>query len=105
MGKTDLSESGLEALITAHLREVHGYAEGDNALYAKDVAIAKPWLEAFLVGTQPGKVARSMCFASPSETAKFYARLDEALAGASHFSFADGGKLAAAPRPLPARVW
>jgi len=77
---TDTSEKGLEALIVAHLRDANGYVEGTNELYSKDIALAKPWLESFLVATQPDKVARSMCFASPSEKEKFYRRLDEALA-------------------------
>jgi type I restriction enzyme R subunit len=75
-----MNEKGLEALIVAHLRDVNGYEEGDTALFSKDVAIAKPWLERFLVATQPEKVARSMCFASPAEKEKFYARLDGELA-------------------------
>ena len=77
---TNTKELGLEALIVAHLRDVNGYVEGKSELYSKDEAIVKSWLEAFLVATQPEKVARSMCFASASEKAKFYSRLCEALA-------------------------
>lgn len=77
---TGTSEKGLETLIVEHLRDVNGYIEGDSSMYSKDVAIVKPWLEAFLVATQPDKVARTMCFATPSEKAKFYTRLDDALA-------------------------
>ncbi len=77
---TNTSEKGLEALIVKHLRDVNGYTEGESGMFSKDVAVVKPWLEAFLVATQPGKVAQSMCFASPGETAKFYARLDAELA-------------------------
>ena len=77
---TGISEKGLETLIVEHLRDVNGYIEGDSSMYSKDVAIVKPWLEAFLVATQPDKVARTMCFATPSEKAKFYTRLDDALA-------------------------
>lgn len=76
----DTSEKGLETIIVAYLRDVNGYVEGTSDMYSKDVAVVKPWLEAFLVATQPDKVARSMCFASASERAKFYARLDDALA-------------------------
>lgn len=75
----DITEKGLESLIVAHLRDVNGFAEGKSELYSKDEALVKPWLEAFLVATQPDKVARTMCFASPSEKAKFYQRLDDAL--------------------------
>lgn len=78
--KTNTNEKGLEDLIVAHLRDVNGYVEGTSDLYSKDEALVKSWLEAFLVATQPDKVARSMCFASASEKAKFYARLTEALA-------------------------
>ena len=77
---TNTKELGLEALIVAHLRDVNGYVEGKSELYSKDEALVKSWLEAFLVATQPEKVARSMCFASASEKAKFYSRLCEALA-------------------------
>lgn len=73
-------ECGLENIIVTHLREVNGYTEGTSDLYSKEEALVKSWLEAFLVATQPDKVARSMCFASPSEKAKFYARLGDALA-------------------------
>ena len=73
-------EQGLETIIVNYLRDVNGYAEGASDLYSKDEALVKSWLEAFLVSTQPDKVARSMCFASASEKAKFYARLDDALA-------------------------
>ena len=75
----DITEKGLESLIVAHLRDVNGFTEGKSELYSKDEALVKPWLEAFLVATQPDKVARTMCFASPSEKAKFYQRLDDAL--------------------------
>lgn len=77
---TNTKEGGLEAIIVNHLRDVNGYVEGTSDLYSKDEAIVKSWLETFLVATQPDKVARSMCFASTSEKAKFYARLCEALA-------------------------
>ena len=77
---TNTKEGGLEAIIVNHLRDVNGYVEGTGDLYSKDEAIVKSWLETFLVATQPDKVARSMCFASASEKAKFYARLSEALA-------------------------
>ena len=76
----DTSESGLESIVVAHLRDVNGYVEGTSDLYSKDEAVVKSWLESFLVATQPDKVARSMCFVSASEKAKFYARLAEALA-------------------------
>lgn len=78
--KTNTKEIGLEALIVAHLRDVNGYTEGDTSLYSKDVAIVKDWLEQFLDATQPDKVARAMCFVSPSEKARFYERFDKALA-------------------------
>ena len=118
---TNTQEDGLETIIVNHLRDVNGYVEGKSELYSKDEALVKSWLEAFLVATQPEKVARSMCFASASEKAKFYSRLCEALAkrgvdltwglyGAgkmmgialvdhiiitekSHYSFADNGRL------------
>ncbi|MGN0886723.1 MAG: type I restriction endonuclease subunit R [Candidatus Spyradenecus sp.] len=77
---TNLQEQGLEALIVAHLREVNGYVEGTSAQYAKEEALVKEWLEGFLRATQPEKVARTLCFASASERAKFYQRLCEALA-------------------------
>ena len=77
---TNTQEDGLETIIVNHLRDVNGYVEGKSELYSKDEALVKSWLEAFLVATQPEKVARSMCFASASEKAKFYSRLCEALA-------------------------
>lgn len=77
---TNTKEGGLESIIVAHLRDVNGYVEGASDLYSKDEALVKSWLETFLVATQPDKVARSMCFASAPEKAKFYARLTEALA-------------------------
>ena len=55
---TNTKELGLEALIVAHLRDVNGYVEGKSDLYSKDEALVKSWLEAFLVATQPEKVAR-----------------------------------------------
>jgi type I restriction enzyme R subunit len=77
MSKMD--EKGLESLIVTYLRDVNGYEEGDGGMFSRDVATAKPWLERFLVETQPDKVARSMCFASPAEKEKFYSRLDAEL--------------------------
>lgn len=77
---TNTKEGGLETIIVSHLRDVNRYTEGTSDLYSKDEAIVKSWLETFLVATQPDKVARSMCFVSASEKAKFYARLCEALA-------------------------
>ena len=77
---TNTKEQGLETIIVSHLREVNGYVEGTSELYSKDEALVKSWLEAFLIATQPDKVARSMCFASPGEKAKFYARLGERIA-------------------------
>ena len=76
----NVKEQGLETIIVNCLRDVNGYVESTSELYSKDEALVKSWLESFLVSTQPDKVARSMCFASASEKAKFYARLDEALA-------------------------
>ena len=76
----DTTEKGLETLIVTHLRDVNGFVEGTSDIYSKEEALVKPWLESFLVSTQPDKVARSMCLASPSEKSKFYARLQEALA-------------------------
>ena len=73
---TNTKEGGLEAIIVNHLRDVNGYVEGMSDLYSKDEAIVKSWLETFLVATQPDKVARSMCFVSASEKAKFYTRHD-----------------------------
>ena len=77
---TNTREQGLESLIVAHLRDVNGYVEGESALYDKSLALVPGWLESFLLTTQPDKVARSMCFVSPSEKAKFYQRLSDALA-------------------------
>ncbi len=76
---TNTKEQGLESIIVAYLRDVNGYVEGASELYDKTLALVPSWLEAFLVATQPDKVARSMCFVSPSEKAKFYQRLTEAL--------------------------
>jgi type I restriction enzyme, R subunit len=76
----NIKELGLESIIVNYLRDVNGYVEGTSDLYSKDEALVKSWLETFLVATQPDKVARSMCFASPSEKVKFYARFVDALA-------------------------
>ena len=57
---TDTKEQGLETIIVNYLRDVNGYVEGTSDMYSKDVAVVKPWLEAFLVATQSGKVAQSM---------------------------------------------
>ena len=77
---TNTKESGLEALIVAHLRGANGYEEAPSDAYSKDEALAKGWLESFLVDTQPAKVASTMCFASASQKARFYGRLCEQLA-------------------------
>lgn len=75
----DYSEKGLETILVSHLRDVNGYVEGISADYAKDVALVKPWLEAFLQQTQPKKVASSKCFEVASERVKFYQRLSDEL--------------------------
>lgn len=75
----DYSEKSLETILVSHLRDVNGYVEGTSADYAKDVAIVKPWLEAFLQQTQPKKVAASKCFEVASERVKFYNRLSDEL--------------------------
>lgn len=77
---TNLKEAGLEALIVGFLRDQQGYVEGTSALYAKEEALVKEWLEAFLCATQPEKVKRTQCFASDSERARFYQWLTKGLA-------------------------
>lgn len=72
-------EEGLEALIVSHLRDNEHYLEGTSALFDKDCALVTSWLEAFLVDTQPEKVASTKCFEIESERKKFYARLSAAL--------------------------
>ena len=72
-------EEGLETLIVSHLRDNEHYLEGTSALFDKESALVPSWLEAFLVETQPEKVAASKCFEVESEKKKFYARLSAAL--------------------------
>ena len=72
-------EEGLEALIVSHLRDNEHYLEGTSALFDKEYALVTSWLEAFLVDTQPEKVAASKCFEVESEKKKFYTRLSAAL--------------------------
>ncbi len=73
------SEKGLETIIVNHLCAAHGYVAGASSDYDKNVAVVRGWLESFLMATQSDKVARTMCFSSPVETDRFYARLDKEL--------------------------
>lgn len=53
----------------------NGYEQETPHAYNKDFALVDKWVERFVTETQPEKVEQSMCFASPSERLKFFARL------------------------------
>ena len=71
----DTSETGLEKIIVGWLVKENGYEQETPHAYNKDFALVDKWVERFVTETQPEKVEQSMCFASPSERLKFFARL------------------------------
>ena len=71
----DTSETGLEKIIVGWLVKENGYEQETPHAYNKDFALVDEWVERFVTETQPEKVEQSMCFASPSERLKFFARL------------------------------
>lgn len=76
---TNTKESGLESLMVAWLRDQNGYQEQTTKAYDKEYALVPEWVESFLSITQPEKVKQTMCFATPSETRKFYTRLRDEI--------------------------
>lgn len=76
---TNTKESGLESLMVAWLRDHNGYQELTTKAYDKEYALVTEWVESFLSATQPQKVKQTMCFATPSETRKFYTRLRDEI--------------------------
>lgn len=104
----DCSEKALETLIVDHLRDVNGFTQAPSEIYSKDVAMVKPWLEAFLKETQPEKVEATKCFAVASETVKFYTRLSDELGkrGVTHLlrnGFRFNGAIFDLYYPMPAK--
>lgn len=75
----DTSEKGLETIIVDWLRDQNGYEQLPTGDYDKEYALVEKWLVRFLTETQPEKVARTMCFASPSEKRKFFTRLRDQI--------------------------
>lgn len=75
----DTSEKGLETIIVDWLRDQNGYEQLTTKDYDKDYALVEKWLVRFLTETQPDRVARTMCFASPSEKRKFFTRLRDQI--------------------------
>ena len=75
----DTSETGLEKIIVDWLRDHNGYEQETPHAYNKDFALVDQWVERFVTETQPEKVKQSMCFASPSERFKFFARLSNEI--------------------------
>lgn len=72
---TNISEKGLETIIVDWLRDHNGYEQTEPHAFNRDIAMVDSWVERFITQTQPDKVKHSMCFASPSERAKFFSRL------------------------------
>ncbi len=75
----DTSETGLEKIIADWLREKNGYEQEAPSAFNKDYALVDRWVERFVTVSQPEKVEQSMCFKSPSERQKFFARLSGEL--------------------------
>ena len=102
-------ESGLETIIVNYLRDVNGYVEGTSDMYSKDVAVVKPWLEAFLVAhnhpsgsPQPSKRDIELTWGLYGAGKMMgIPLLDHVIVtGKSHYSFADSGRLGEKNRNL-----
>ena len=79
MPHSDTTEKGLETIMVEYLRDHHGYEQGVSEDYNKDYALDDKRVERFVTDTQRGKVAASMCFATPSERHKFFTRLRDEI--------------------------
>lgn len=77
---TDVSERGLEKLITRYLCDENGYEEGKSSDYSVRHALDVTRLFRFLSATQPGKLEKLRILAEPVEKRRFLQYLDKRLA-------------------------
>lgn len=76
---TDISEKGLETIITSYLCDTHGYELGVSDDYIKEFGTDTERVKRFILSTQKEKVENTGCFASASSERKFFMRLSKEL--------------------------
>ena len=79
-GFTNISESGLEALIVNYLTEQNGYEQGYNADYNREYAVDETRLFRFLSETQPDQLKLPGVLDSDQKKRQFLNRLQGELA-------------------------
>ena len=76
---TDISEAGLEKIISDYLVEVNGYELGKAAEFSKEYALDEGRVLRFLQATQPEKVKAAHIPDSEYERNKFFVSLRKKL--------------------------
>lgn len=76
---TDISEKGLETIITSYLCDTHGYELGVSDDYIKEFGMDTERVKRFILSTQKEKVENTGCFASASSERNFFMRLSKEL--------------------------
>ena len=76
---TDISEKGLETIITSYLCDTHGYELGVSDDYIKEFGMDTERVKRFILSTQKEKVKNTGCFASASSERKYFMRLSKEL--------------------------
>ena len=76
---TDISEAGLEKIISDYLVEVNGYELGKAAEFSKEYALDEGRVLRFLQATQPEKVKAAHILDSEYEQNKFFVSLRKKL--------------------------
>lgn len=76
---TDISEAGLEKIISDYLVEVNGYELGKAAEFSKEYALDEGRVLRFLQATQPEKVKAAHILDSEYERNKFFVSLRKKL--------------------------
>lgn len=76
---TDISEKGLETIITSYLSDTHGYEQGVSDDYNKEFGLDIERVKRFILSTQKEKVENTGCFASVSSERNFFTRLSNEL--------------------------
>lgn len=76
---TDISEAGLEKIISDYLVDVNGYELGKAAEFSKEYALDEGRVLRFLQATQPEKVKAAHILDSEYERNKFFVSLRKKL--------------------------
>ena len=94
---TDISEAGLEKIISDYLVDVNGYELGKAAEFSKEYALDEGRVLRFLQATQPEKVKAAHILDSEYERNKFFVSLRKKLGEAGiidiHFQCHEAGDL------------